>query len=128
MLDGWLTGLEAGLRRPLRFDPDLSWRFLEARREGSPLETLNKAWPDARVSKDIYARRAFDGRVIWGDEGEIHPDFERAAELFLGPLHAAVSASASGAPQELAGELAGSKAPAEPAKPAKTAKPALEGA
>ena len=102
LLDGWLTGLESGLRRPLRFDPDLSWRFLEARREGSPLDALNKAWPEARVSKDLYARRAFDGRVIWGDEGEIHPDFERAAELFLGPLHAAVSPSVSAPPDALA--------------------------
>lgn len=104
LLDGWLTGLEAGLRRPLRFDPDLSWRFLEARAQGAPLEALNKAWPEARVSKDIYARRAFDGRVIWGDEGEIHPEFERAAELFLGPLYAAV---AQGAGAQGAGAGAG---------------------
>jgi exodeoxyribonuclease V gamma subunit len=89
LLDGWLVGLEAGLLRPLRFDPELSWSYLEGRRKGDPLKELNSAWGYSSLQEDLYAKRAFEGEQIWGG-AEIEPEFEQTAELYYGALERAV--------------------------------------
>ena len=91
LLDGWIEGLEHGLTRPLRFDPDLSWRFLEGRRAGDPLKSLHDGWTYSHLKEDLYAQRTFEGGVIWGDSDEVAPEFESAAELYFGPLERALN-------------------------------------
>lgn len=91
LLDGWIEGLEHGLTRPLRFDPDLSWRFLEGRREGDPLKALHSGWQYSHLKEDLYARKTFEGGIIWGESDEVLPEFESAAELYFGPLERALN-------------------------------------
>ena len=91
LLDGWIEGLEHGLTRPLRFDPDLSWRFLQGRREGDPLKALHKGWERSHLREDLYAKRTFEGGLIWGESDEVLPEFESAAELYFGPLEQALN-------------------------------------
>lgn len=107
LLDGWIEGLEHGLTRPLRFDPDLSWRFLEGRREGDPLKALHAGWERSHLKEDLYTRRTFEGRLIWGESDEVLPEFESAAELYFGPLEQALNQPAPTPLEELTATIKG---------------------
>ena len=107
LLEGWIEGLEYGLTSPLRFDPDLSWRFLEGRREGDPLKALHSGWQYSHLREDLYARRTFEGGVIWGETDEVTPEFESAAELYFGPLERALNEAPPTPLEELTASVKG---------------------
>jgi exodeoxyribonuclease V gamma subunit len=88
LLDDWVSCLERGVHHPLRFDPDLSWTYLQRRREGGIEEIISSEWEsEFGPKRDLYIQQAFDHQPMWrAGEELIHPDFQQAAELIFGPL------------------------------------------
>ena len=101
LLDHWVDLLEEGSLKPLRFDPDLSWKWLKlSTGEGgteaaiAPFEDLASGW---RKADDQYVKQTYGEQPLWRSterEGEqrsaeqqvIHPQFIDQCDLIFGEL------------------------------------------
>lgn len=115
LLETWIDLMEEGSLKPLRFEPELSWKWLkyasEHELEPESIEAfaeLTKQWNKA---DNLYVLQTYDGEAPWRDKQAqidisepnidpsldlktepksnsmgIHPDFIQQSEIVFGPL------------------------------------------
>ena len=106
--------MEDSTLRPLRFDPELSWNWLNVVGQKTPdtesVEAFQNIASQWKRAEDLYVQQAYSGAAPWQpspeqpphtqvDDVEIkqinvegmHPEFIRESELIFGDLSAALN-------------------------------------
>ena len=104
LLDRWVDLMEDGALKPLRFDPDLSWKWLklasgEGGKEGA-LESFEQLASKWKRADDIYVKQTYGEGSLWREQqitsspspepspipSVLHPLFLEQSEAIFGAL------------------------------------------
>jgi exodeoxyribonuclease V gamma subunit len=114
LLEQWVDLMEDSTLRPLRFDPELSWNWLNVVGQNPPdtenVEAFQNIASQWKRAEDLYVQQAYSGAAPWQPSPDLaphtqiddlqikqitvegmHPEFIRESELIFGDLSAALN-------------------------------------